>query len=302
MFAKVVPADAASLADAGILFPADPAGVVAIRVAALAVAELAVAGILFQLTKMGCFPQPTLLTDLADAGILFPAILAGIPIPADPAGILFLADLAEPVTVGVADLPDAGILFPAVPAGIPFPADPARILFPADLAEPVTVGVADLADAGILFPAFPAGILFPADPAGILFPADLAEPVTVGVADLDVAGTTPLAVPDVFTELELVTIKVADEVETVDGIPVSTLLRLYAVGGAIQVTWSSLGGGGGSSGPLVLPPLVSRWAWPWCHPISASGHTVVCTVVARWLGVLHLTHPCCPRRCHSRYG
>ena len=65
--------------------------------------------------------------------------------PADPAGILFPADLAEPVTVGVADLADAGILFPA---------DPAGILFPADLAEPVTVGVADLADAGKLFPAF----------------------------------------------------------------------------------------------------------------------------------------------------
>ena len=158
--------------------------------------------------------------DLADAGILFSAVPAGIPIPADPAGILFPADLAEPVTVGVADLADAGILFPAVPAGIPIPADPAGILFPADLAEPVTVGVADLADAGILFPAVPAGIPIPADPAGILFPADLAEPVTVGVADAAVAGAAPLAVPDVLTEPELVAMIVEDEVETVDGIPV----------------------------------------------------------------------------------
>ena len=55
---------------------------------------------------------------------------------------------------------------------------------------------------------------------GYCFQADLAEPVTVGVADLDVAGAAPLAVPDVFTELELVTMKVTDEVETVDGIPV----------------------------------------------------------------------------------
>ena len=46
----------------------------------------------------------------------------------------------------MADLADAGILFPAVPAGIPFPADPTGILFPADLAEPFTVSVADLAD------------------------------------------------------------------------------------------------------------------------------------------------------------
>ena len=36
------------------------------------------------------------------------------------------------------------------------------------------------------------------------------------MADLDVAGAAPLAVPDVFTELELATMKV----ETVDGIPV----------------------------------------------------------------------------------
>ena len=85
--------------------------------------------------------------------------------------------------MGVADLADAVILFLAVPAGIPIPPDPAGILFLADLAAPVTVGVADLADAGILFPAVTAGILIPSDPAGILFPADIAEPVPVGVAD-----------------------------------------------------------------------------------------------------------------------
>ena len=165
--AKVVTADAASLANAGILFPADPVGTLS-------------------LTDQDGTLSPT---DLA--GILFSAVPAGILFQADPAGILFPVDLSEPVTVGVADLADAGILFPAVPAGIPFPNDPAGILFPADLAEPVTVGVADLANAGILFPAIPAGIPFPADPAGILFPANLAEPVTVGVADLDVAGAAP---------------------------------------------------------------------------------------------------------------
>ena len=37
--------------------------------------------------------------------------------------------------------------FTAVPAGMPFPTDLAVILFPADLAEPVTVGVADLSAA-----------------------------------------------------------------------------------------------------------------------------------------------------------
>ena len=52
--AKVVAADAASLADAGILFPADPAGMVAI-VAAQAIAD----------------PASMAVAGLADAGILF---------------------------------------------------------------------------------------------------------------------------------------------------------------------------------------------------------------------------------------
>ena len=74
--------------------------------------------------------------------------------------------------------------------------------------------------AGILFPAIPAGIPIPADPAGILFPADLAELITIGVDDVAVAGAAPLAVPDMFTEPELVAMIVADEVQTVDGVPV----------------------------------------------------------------------------------
>ena len=40
------------------------------------------------------------------------------------------------------------------------------------------------------------------------------------MADLGVAGAAPLAVPDVFTELELVTMKLADEV----GFPVITVV------------------------------------------------------------------------------
>ena len=38
------------------------------------------------------------------------------------------------------------------------------------------------------------------------------------MTDLDVAGAAPLAVPDVFTELELFTMEMADEVGTVDDI------------------------------------------------------------------------------------
>ena len=201
--AEVVATDATSSADAGILFPADPAGVVTIGVAPLADAG----------------PVTMAVADLADAGILFPDEPAGILFPADPAGILFPADPAgtatadvvfladtEQVTVGVAEVADAGILFPADSAGILFPADPAGILFPADTAgilfpadtartdtadvafladaEEVTVGMTKLADAGILFPADSAGILFPADPAGILFPADPAGTIAADVAFL----------------------------------------------------------------------------------------------------------------------
>ena len=113
---------------AGAASPADFAEVVAADAISLANAEMVTVGV----------------TDLADAGI---------PFPADPAGV---------VTGGVADLADAGIPFPAdsvgtvtisvtdlADAGIPFPADPA---------ETVTVGVADLADAGIPFPADPTGL------------------------------------------------------------------------------------------------------------------------------------------------
>ena len=115
------------MADAGILFLADPAGVVTIGVAPL--------------TDAG--PVNMAVADLADAWILFPT---------DPAG---------PVTMAVADLADAGILFPV------------------NLAGPVTFGVADLADAGILFPADPARSVT----ADVAFLAD-AEEVTVGVIDL----------------------------------------------------------------------------------------------------------------------
>ena len=79
------------MADARILFPADPAGPVT-----MAVADLADAGILFLVNLAG--PVTLGVADLADAGILFQA---------DPArtittDVAFLAD-AEEVTVGVID-------------------------------------------------------------------------------------------------------------------------------------------------------------------------------------------------------
>ena len=74
--AKIVAVDSTSLADAGILFPADPAGVVTIGVATLA--------------ETG--PVTMAVADLANAGILFPA------------------DLAGSVTMSMADFADAGIV------------------------------------------------------------------------------------------------------------------------------------------------------------------------------------------------
>ena len=84
------------------------------------------------------------------------------------------------------------------------------------LSQTLYVGAADLAIAEILFPAVPAGIPIPADPAGILFLANLA----VGVADVAVAGVAPQAVPDVFGGPELVVMIVADELDTMNGIPI----------------------------------------------------------------------------------
>ena len=112
------------------------------------------------------------------------------------------------------------MMFLAVPVGIPIPPDPAGILFPADLAEPVTLDLAGSADAGILFPAVTAEIPISIGPAGMLFPTDLAELDTVGVVDVAVAGKVLPAVPDVFDRPELVVMVVEGEVETVKGIPV----------------------------------------------------------------------------------
>ena len=97
------------------------------------------------------------------AGILFPAVIEGILFPPDP----------------------AEILFPSISEGMLFPPDPTGMPFTADLAEPVTVGVADLADAGILFPAVSEGILLPTDPGKLLSPADHVEQCAVGVTHLD---------------------------------------------------------------------------------------------------------------------
>ena len=167
--AEVVASDAASLADDGILFPADPAGMVTVGVATLAAADpvvdLADAGIPFPADPAGMlFPADP-------AGILFPVDLAGIPFPADPAWILFPAD-------------PAGIPFPAETAGIPFPAEPTGTPFPTDLAGSITIGVTDLADAGILFPADYAGNV--TSDVESLADAGL---VTVCVADLAIAGS-----------------------------------------------------------------------------------------------------------------
>ena len=123
--AKVVAADAASLADAGILFPADPVGTL----------------------------SPT-----DQDGTLSPTDLAGILFPTNPAGVVAVGVAAlaitDPASMAVAGLADAGILFPADPVGTLSPTDQdgmlsptdlAGILFPADPAGVVAVGVAALA-------------------------------------------------------------------------------------------------------------------------------------------------------------
>ena len=92
--------------------------------------------VLWLLVFVGCCPRLTLLltalwssSDLA--GILFPAVPAGIPFPVGPAGPVGLYGTLSPSDATAVD-PDgtlsssdlAGMLFPAVPAGIPFPVGP----------------------------------------------------------------------------------------------------------------------------------------------------------------------------------
>ena len=203
-FAGVVAADVTALADAGMVtvgvtglaeagmaFPADFAGVVAADVTALADAGMVTVGV----------------TDLATAGMVFPADFAGV-VAADVAtlaaaravtlGVVSLAD-AGAGTVGVSDLADAGLALPADHAGagtvgVSALADTdAGMALPADLAGVATVGVATLADAEMMFLADLAGAvtvsMAPMTVGGMTFPADPPGAVTVGVAGrADVVG------------------------------------------------------------------------------------------------------------------
>ena len=193
--AEQVADDTASMADAGILLPADSAGTLSPPDPAGILFPAVPAGIPFLAGPVG--PVGTLYPS-DPAGILFPAVPAGIPLcpvghvgpvgtlsPSDPAGILFPAVPAGiPFTAGpvgpvgtLSPSDPAGILFPAVPAGIPFPAGPVGTLSPSDPAGILFPAVS----AGILFPAGPVGtlslsdqaaVLFPAIPTGMMFPAD----------------------------------------------------------------------------------------------------------------------------------
>ena len=113
--AKVVAADAAFLAAAGIPFLAGPVGTLSLTEHDGTLSPTDPAGILFPVDLDE--PVTVGVAGLADAGILFLAVPEGILFPPDPDGIPFPADLARPVTVGVAGLADAGILFPAVSGG-----------------------------------------------------------------------------------------------------------------------------------------------------------------------------------------
>ena len=177
------------------------------------------------------------------AGILFPAVPAGIPFPVGPVGPVGLcgtlspsdSDSVGPVgpyetlspsdsdSVGLVG-PDgalsssdlAGILFPAVPAGIPFPVGPVGpvalcgTLSPSDSDSdgPVgpdgTLSSSDLA--GILLPAVPSGILFPVGPdtdnplppvvfsSQLFWDEDIAEPSRM----LSDCGDVPVTALQVF--------------------------------------------------------------------------------------------------------
>ena len=107
----MVAADAASLADAGMLFPRFR-GTLRRHMFGYIVM---VCSTWTQSQTLSLPVQDGTLSPTDPAGILFPVVPAGIPIPPDPAGILFPADLAEPDTVGLADVAVAGVAPLAVP-------------------------------------------------------------------------------------------------------------------------------------------------------------------------------------------
>ena len=103
--ATLAAARAASLANAGMAFSADPAGVVTVGVASMADAGMVTVGVT-DLADAGA-------TSLADAGMALLADLAGVV----TVGVTSLADDGV-VTVGVTDLADAGAASLVDPAGI----------------------------------------------------------------------------------------------------------------------------------------------------------------------------------------
>ena len=89
--------DGASLAKAGIPFPAGPVGMPSLTKWDGTLSPTDPTGILF---PAGLAEPVTIgVVGLANAGVLCPAVSDGILFPPGPAGIPFPADLAEPVTV-----------------------------------------------------------------------------------------------------------------------------------------------------------------------------------------------------------
>ena len=100
------------------------------------------------------------------AGMLFPAVPAGIPFPVGAVG-----PVGPDGTLSSSDL--ARKLFPAVPAGIPFPVGPVGPVGPDGMLSSSVI-------AGILILAVPAGLPFPAGPVATLSPSDFESAGPVG--------------------------------------------------------------------------------------------------------------------------
>ena len=194
--------DAASLADAGILFPVVPA-----RIPFLAghVGPVGPDGTLSSSDPAGYCSQQALWALLA---LLASSDPAGILFPAVPAGKLFLV---APDRNGMLSPTDpAGFLFPAIPAGMPFPVDSnsdgtlsptshAEELFQAVLTEfPVLKG--------------PVVVQLPADPTAI---------DTRNVVDIAVVEEVRPVVPDVVHGRAVVAMVGIDAVHTGEDSPMN---------------------------------------------------------------------------------
>ena len=185
------------------------------------------------------------------AGILFPAVSAGIPFPVGPVGPIgpvvpygtlspsdsdYVGPVSPDGTLSSSDL--AGILFPAIPAGIPFlaghigPVGPFGTLFPSDSDSvgPVGPNVTWLVPVvwwlvPVVWTGFPEG----RDPVITQSPAEVLVGDYRDAADMDVTVDSYQDVPDVVEDPAVVAMVGLDAMRSILRWIVKESVRIFAM-------------------------------------------------------------------------